>query len=59
MQGGIKQAGLKLPDAYPVEWVVDCKEVGSGKQAASTNAGLTFSALVLPSGATSWPACAA
>lgn len=30
---GIKHAGLKLPGAYPVEWVVDCKEVGSGQQA--------------------------
>ena len=30
---GIKQAGLKLPDAYPADWVVDCKAVGSGQQA--------------------------
>lgn len=30
---GIKQAGLKLPSAYPTDWVVDCKEVGSGQQA--------------------------
>ncbi len=28
---GIKQAGLKLPSAYPTDWVVDCKEVGSGQ----------------------------
>jgi hypothetical protein len=33
MLAGIKQAGLKLPDAYPGEWVVDCKEVGTGQQA--------------------------
>ena len=33
MLAGVKQAGLKLPDAYPTEWVVDCKEVGSGHQA--------------------------
>lgn len=33
MLAGIKQAGLKLPDAYPADWVVDCKEVGSGHQA--------------------------
>ena len=33
MLAGIKQAGLKLPGAYPTEWVVDCKEVGSGHQA--------------------------
>jgi len=33
MLAGIKQAGLKLPDAYPAEWVVDCKAVGSGQQA--------------------------
>lgn len=30
---GIKQAGLKLPGSYPTDWVVDCKEVGSGQQA--------------------------
>ena len=30
---GIKQAGLKLPEAYPADWVVDCKAVGSGQQA--------------------------
>ncbi|EQD80343.1 putative transposase, partial [mine drainage metagenome] len=30
---GIKQAGLKLPGAYPTDWVVDCKEIGSGQQA--------------------------
>ena len=30
---GIKQAGLKLPDVYPTEWVVDCKAVGTGQQA--------------------------
>ena len=33
MLAGIKQAGLKLPDAYPTGWVVDCKEVGTGQQA--------------------------
>jgi hypothetical protein len=33
MLAGVKQAGLKLPDAYPAEWVVDCKAVGSGQQA--------------------------
>ena len=31
--GGIKQAGLKLPESYPEEWVVDCKAVGAGHQA--------------------------
>ncbi len=30
---GIKQAGLKLPSAYPAEWVVDCKGVGTGEKA--------------------------
>ena len=30
---GIKQAGLKLPSGYPTDWVVDCKQVGSGQQA--------------------------
>ena len=33
MLAGVKQAGLKLPDAYPANWVADCKEVGSGQQA--------------------------
>jgi hypothetical protein len=33
MLGGIKQAGLILPDSYPEEWVVDCKAVGSGQKA--------------------------
>ncbi len=33
MLTGIKQAALKLPDAYPTEWVVDCKAVGGGRQA--------------------------
>ena len=33
MLEGIKQAGLKLPKHYPVEWVVDCKSVGSGDKA--------------------------
>ncbi len=33
MLTGIKQAGLKLPDAYPTQWVVDCKAVGSGQKA--------------------------
>jgi len=30
---GIKQAGLKLPNRYPKEWVVDCKAVGTGEKA--------------------------
>lgn len=30
---GIKQAGLKLPSSYPADWVVDCKEVGTGEKA--------------------------
>jgi len=30
---GIKQAGLKLPSAYPADWVVDCKGVGTGEKA--------------------------
>ena len=30
---GIKQAELKLPSDYPVDWVVNCKAVGSGQQA--------------------------
>ena len=33
MLAGIKQAGLKLPGAYPSDWVADCKAVGSGQQA--------------------------
>ena len=33
MLAGIKQAGLTLPDAYPADWVVDCKAVGAGHQA--------------------------
>jgi hypothetical protein len=33
MLAGIKQAGLKLPGAYPADWVADCKEVGTGRQA--------------------------
>ena len=33
MLTGIKQAGLKLPDAYPTQWVVDCKAVSSGQKA--------------------------
>ena len=33
MLTGIKHAGLKLPDAYPTKWVVDCKAVGGGRQA--------------------------
>ena len=33
MLDGIGRAGLKLPDSYPEEWVVDCKAVGSGQQA--------------------------
>jgi len=30
---GITQAGLCLPEHYPKEWVVDCKEVGTGEKA--------------------------
>ena len=30
---GVKQAGLRLPERYPEEWVVDCKEVGTGEKA--------------------------
>jgi hypothetical protein len=30
---GVKQAGLMLPSRYPTEWVVDCKEVGTGEKA--------------------------
>jgi len=30
---GIKQAGLGLPERYPVKWVVDVKNVGTGKKA--------------------------
>jgi len=30
---GIKQAGLSLPERYPEEWVVDCKNVGTGAKA--------------------------
>ena len=30
---GIKQAGLSLPGCYPEQWVVDCKNVGSGEKA--------------------------
>lgn len=33
MLGGIKQAGLKLPEQYPEDWVVHCKAVGSGGKA--------------------------
>jgi len=33
MLGGIKGAGLKLPEKYPEEWVVHCKGVGSGQKA--------------------------
>jgi len=33
MLDGIKQAGLKLPEQYPEEWVVHCKAVGSGQKA--------------------------
>jgi hypothetical protein len=33
MMHGIKQAGLKLPERYPEEWVADCKAVGSGDKA--------------------------
>lgn len=33
MLEGIRQAGLQLPSHYPVEWVVDCKAVGTGQQA--------------------------
>jgi len=30
---GITQAGLRLPERYPKEWVVDCKGVGTGEKA--------------------------
>lgn len=30
---GVKQAGLRLPEHYPKEWVVDCKAVGTGEKA--------------------------
>ncbi len=33
MLSDIKQAGLKLPDSYPEEWVAHCKAVGSGQKA--------------------------
>ena len=33
MLEAIKQAGLSLPVKYPKEWVVDCKQVGSGDKA--------------------------
>ena len=33
MLDGIRQAGLKQPGAYPAEWVVDCKAVGTGAKA--------------------------
>jgi hypothetical protein len=29
----IFQAGLRLPDSAPIDWVVDCKAVGSGQKA--------------------------
>ena len=29
----IEAAGLRLPDRYPKDWVVDCKSVGSGEKA--------------------------
>jgi hypothetical protein len=30
---GITQAGLRLPEHHPEEWVVDCKSVGTGEKA--------------------------
>lgn len=30
---GIRQAGLRLPERYPVKWVVDVKNVGTGEKA--------------------------
>jgi hypothetical protein len=33
MLEGIRQAGLKLPERYPEEWVAHCKAVGSGDKA--------------------------
>lgn len=30
---GLEAAGLRLPKAYPDDWVVDCKSVGSGQSA--------------------------
>jgi len=31
--GGLEAAGLRLPPAYPADWVVDCKSVGNGQSA--------------------------
>jgi len=33
MLTAVADAGLRLPELYPREWVVDCKHVGSGKPA--------------------------
>ena len=33
MLSAIEAAGLTLPDRYPIEWVVNCKSVGSGEKA--------------------------
>ena len=33
MLEAIKQADLSLPAKYPAQWVVDCKQVGSGNKA--------------------------
>ena len=33
MLEAITQAGVTLPEKHPVEWVVDCKSVGSGNKA--------------------------
>jgi hypothetical protein len=33
MLTAVADAGLRLPEHYPREWVVDCKQVGSGKPA--------------------------
>ena len=36
MLAAISAAGLSLPERHPVEWVVDCKSVGSGAKALIT-----------------------
>ena len=33
MLAAITDAGLSLPERHPVEWVVDCKSVGTGAKA--------------------------
>ena len=36
MLAAISAAGLSLPERHPVEWVVDCKSVGTGAKALIT-----------------------